>query len=219
METIKSKQTIYLEKQDIGFVDKQSMHAKRNGYSFSYREVNFFRSSMDLLFKEVQEAAGKKTVIVLCGNNENTQKIKNLLIENVPNAVKYINSNMENKIILTPGNLSSGFECFDFNLLVISVSEIFNTPSKKKRVATEFKQGETVVFSELKPGDYIVHRTNGIGEFVGISTIKTGKVVKDYIKLRYKDGDILYIPTNSLDNIRKYIGTGNKTPKINRLRK
>ena len=216
LETINTKQTIYLEKQDIGFVDKQSMHAKRNGYSFSYREVNFFRSSMDLLFKEVQEAAGKKTVIILCGNNsENTQKIKNLLIENIPNIAKYINS----QIVLTPGNISSGFECYDFNLLIICVSEIFNTPAKKKRVSTEFKQGETVVFSELKPGDYIVHRSNGIGEFVGISTIKTGKVVKDYIKLRYKDGDILYIPTNSLDNIRKYIGTGNRAPKINRLRK
>ena len=71
LETIKTKQTIYLEKQDIGFVDKQSMHAKRNGYSFSYREVNFFRSSMDLLFKEVQEAAGNKTVAILCGNKEN----------------------------------------------------------------------------------------------------------------------------------------------------
>ena len=64
-----------------------------------------------------------------------------------------------------------------------------------------------------------MHRTNGIGEFLGVNTIKTGNVTKDYIKLRYKDGDILYIPTNSLDNIRKYIGTGDKAPKVNRLRK
>lgn len=219
LDIIKTKQTIYLEKQDIGFVDKQSMHAKRNGYSFSYREVNFFRSSMDLLFKEVQEAAGNKTVIILCGNKVNTEKVKILLEENVPVASKYIASEEENKIILTEGHISSGFECYDFNLLVISVFEIFNTPVKKKRLSNEFKQGETVIFSELKPGDYIVHRTNGIGEFLGVNTIKTGTITKDYIKLRYKDGDILYIPTNSLDNIRKYIGTGDKTPKINRLRK
>ena len=67
IETLDKKQIIYLEKQDIGFVDKQSMHAKRNGYSFSYREVNFFRSSMDLYFQEIQEAVkAKKYVIVLC---------------------------------------------------------------------------------------------------------------------------------------------------------
>ncbi|MBO5413533.1 MAG: hypothetical protein J6A29_04490 [Clostridia bacterium] len=221
LETIKTKQTIYLEKQDIGFVDKQSMHAKRNGYSFSYREVNFFRSSMDLLFKEVQEAAGNKTVVILCGNKENVKKVQKLLIENVPIVSKFINDNIINKnsIMISEGELSTGFECYDFNLLVITVAEIFSTPQKKRRLPSEFKQGETVIFSELKPGDYIVHKTNGIGEFVGVSTIKTGNVTKDYIKLKYKDDDILYIPTNSLDNIRKYIGTGDRAPKINRLRK
>ncbi|MGN1301240.1 MAG: CarD family transcriptional regulator [Clostridia bacterium] len=221
LETIKTKQTIYLEKQDIGFVDKQSMHAKRNGYSFSYREVNFFRSSMDLLFQEVQEAAGNKTVAILCGNKENVKKVQKLLIENVPVVAKLINDNIINKnsIMISEGELSNGFECYDFNLLVITVSEIFSAPQKKRRLPSEFKQGETVIFSELKPGDYIVHKTNGIGEFVGVSTIKTGDVTKDYIKLKYKDDDILYIPTNSLDNIRKYIGTGDRAPKINRLRK
>lgn len=221
LETIKTKQTIYLEKQDIGFVDKQSMHAKRNGYSFSYREVNFFRSSMDLLFKEVQEAAGNKTVAILCGNKENVKKVKKLLIENVPIASKFINDNIINKnsIMISEGELSAGFECYDFNLIVITASEIFATVQKKRRLHSEFKKGETVIFSELKPGDYIVHKTNGIGEFVGVSTIKTGDVTKDYIKLKYKDDDTLYIPTNSLDNIRKYIGTGDRAPKINRLRK
>ena len=64
VEKTKERQTIYLEKQDIGFVDKQSMHAKRNGYSFSYREV--FRSSMDLLFQKLQKAinTSKQTVIL-----------------------------------------------------------------------------------------------------------------------------------------------------------
>ena len=67
IETLDKKQIIYLEKQDIGFVDKQSMHAKRNGYSFSYREVNFFRSSMDLYFQEIQEAVkAKKYIVLLC---------------------------------------------------------------------------------------------------------------------------------------------------------
>ena len=66
LNKIKEKQTIYLEKQDIGFVDKQSMHAKRNGYSFSYREVNFFRSSMDLLFQKLQKAinSSKQTIVL-----------------------------------------------------------------------------------------------------------------------------------------------------------
>lgn len=74
-DKMKNKQTIYLEKQDIGFVDKQSMHAKRNGYSFSYREVNFFRSSMDLLFQKLQKAINtSKQTIVLRRKRRRLQK-------------------------------------------------------------------------------------------------------------------------------------------------
>ena len=66
LEKIKSKQVVYLEKQDIGLINKHSMHAKRNGYSFSYREVKFFRSSMDLLFQKLQKAinTSQQTVVM-----------------------------------------------------------------------------------------------------------------------------------------------------------
>ena len=206
---IKNIQTIYLEKQYIGFVDKQSMHAKRNGYSFSYREVNFFRSSMDLCFKEIQQAQrDQKTIVILTGNKENIKKVKDLLLEKVENL---------NNITVKEGVLSTGFECYDFNLLVICVKELFAVPQKRKKLNKDFKQGETLIFSDLKIGDYVVHKTNGIGVFIGVNTIKADGVTKDYIKIKYKDDDILYIPTNNLDNIRKYIGTDSRAPKINRL--
>jgi transcription-repair coupling factor (superfamily II helicase) len=219
---LEDKQTIYLEKQDIGFVDKQSMHAKRNGYSFSYREVNFFRSSMDLLFQELQEGIkrGKQTII-LGGNADGCKKMSNLLFE------KGINNdyreNVENydlaqgSIVITPGALSAGFEMPEMNLLVISTAEIFESKPKKLRTPSSFKEGEKVVFADLKVGDYIVHKTHGIGQYIGVQTIKADNVTKDYIKINYKDDDVLYVPTNSLDNIRKYIGSEKTAPKVNRL--
>ena len=209
-EEIKNLQIIYLEKQDIGFVDKQSMHAKRNGYSFSYREVNFFRSSMDLCIKEIQKAEKDgKTVIILVGNENNEKKLKQIIEER-------IGLNTKN-ITIEKGELESGFECFDFNLFVISAKEVFSSPQKRKKSSVEFKQGETVIFSDLKVGDYIVHKTNGIGQFIGVNTIKADGITKDYIKIKYKDDDVLYIPTSNLDNIRKYIGAGDKAPRVNRL--
>ena len=51
----------------------------------------------------------------------------------------------------------------------------------------------------------MVHKTHGIGEYIGVNTIKADGVTKDYIKVKYKDNDILYVPISSLDNIRKYI--------------
>ena len=212
LDKIKNIQTIYLENKDIGFVDKQSMHAKRNGYSFSYREVNFFRSSMDLLFKEVQEGLGAGTTIaILCGASSNIKRTKDLLSEKINNPKQL------EKLIITEGSLTEGFECYDFNLLVISIQELYNVPKKRKKIPQQFKQGETIIFSDLKVGDYIVHRTNGIGQFVGINTITTDGIIKDYIKIRYKDDGILYVPTNNLDNVKKYIGSGDSVPNLNKL--
>ena len=217
---IQNKQTVYLENQDIGFVDKQSMHAKRNGYSFSYREVKFFRSSMDLLFKEVQEAIniGRQTVI-LGGSLENAKKISDILAEhNLPN--DFIEKDDElalGKVNILPGALSSGFENYDLNLYVVSCEEIFENVPKRKRLPTAFKEGETVIFSDLKIGDYIVHKTHGIGQYIGVNTIKADGIIKDYIKIKYKGDDILYVPTNSLDNVRKFIGSEGTEPKINSL--
>ena len=221
-EKVVEKQTIYLEKKDIGFVDIKSMHAKRNGYSFSYREVNFFRSSMDLLFKELQEAIikGKQTVI-LGGNKDNASRLNKILEEQ---EIKTIFTEKLNDIDLAPGviyvttgAMSTGFESFDLNLLVIDSNQILQTKPKRKKVSSAFKDGETVIFSDLKIGDYVVHRVHGIGEYIGVNTIKADGITKDYIKIKYKDDDILYIPTDSLDSIRKFIGAGNSSPKINRL--
>ena len=114
--------------------------------------------------------------------------------------------------------MSTGFDCSDFNLLLITGEELFSSIATKRRISSqEFKEGKRVVFADLKIGDYIVHKTHGIGKFIGVNTIKADNIVKDYIKIQYKDDDILYIPTNQLDNIRKYIGTGDKEPKLNRL--
>ena len=220
--SLQSKQAIYLEKQDVGFVDKQSMHAKRNGYSFSYREVNFFRSSMDLLFQELQEAIkrGKQTVI-LGGSTENCKKLSNLLLEKeIPNQyTDFLEDDITLGVVnITPGAFSTGFEFFDANLLVISTEELFEAKTvKRKKTPSMFKEGEVIVFADLKEGDYIVHKTHGIGQYIGVNTIKADGITKDYIKLKYKDDDILYIPTNDLDNIRKYVGPEKVGPRLNRL--
>ena len=215
------RQIIYLEKMDIGFIDKESMHAKRNGYSFSYREVNFFRSSMDLLFEELQKAEReKKYIVLLSGSDENSKKISELLDEKeIKNRYsKILKEDMVPGVIeVTTGTISAGFECFDLNLIVIPIEEVFNTKQKRRKSSSTFKEGETVIFNDLKIGDYVVHRTHGIGEYIGVNTIKADGITKDYIKVKYKDDDILYIPTNSLDNIRKFIGSGDSKPKLTRL--
>ena len=219
---IEKNQTIYLENQDVGFVDIKSMHAKRNGYSFSYREVNFFRFGIDLLFEEIEKAREKeKRIVILAGSEENGQKISKILFEKQinNNFTKKLEQNIEEgQIIITTGTLETGFEAYDFNLFVISAGEIFTTRKPKRVLNKTYQNADTIVFADLKIGDFVVHKNHGIGQFIGVNTITADNITKDYIKIKYKGDDILYIPTNQLDNIRKYVGVGEKhSPDLNNL--
>ena len=120
-------------------------------------------------------------------------------------------------VVVTPGSLEAGFEDYDLHFMVISSKELLNSDTKRRKPHTAFSEGQKVVFADLKQGDYVVHKTHGIGQFIGVYTINADSVTKVYIKIKYRDDDILYIPTNQLDNIRKYIGAGEKELKLNRL--
>ena len=121
-------------------------------------------------------------------------------------------------IIKNAGILHTGFESYDLKLVLVNLSEIFDVSVKKKKASSTFKEGEKVVYADLKIGDYVVHKNYGIGIFVGVNTITADGTTKDYIKLKYKDDAILYVPTSQLDSIRKYIGGGESSePKLNKL--
>lgn len=87
---------------------------------------------------------------------------------------------------------------------------------KRVRANNTFKSGEKIVFADLKVNDLVVHRNHGIGIFMGVKTITVDNSTKDYIAIKYRNDDILYVPTNNLDNVRKYIGEFDNV-KLNKL--
>ena len=185
---------------------------------FHTKEVNLFKGDVRNLELGIKQAINnKKKVVILAGNSDNANKIKKALEENI-----VIVQNLDNiilkpgEIIISEGALSNGFEDKDTKLLVISSDEFFTKSKKTKKVSDTFKSGEKIVFADLKIGDYIVHRNHGIGIFTGVNTIKEDGITKDYIQLKYRDGDILYVPTDALDNVRKYVGSEGSL-KLNKL--
>ena len=72
-------------------------------------------------------------------------------------------------------------------------------------------------FAELKPGDYVVHENHGLGIYQGIEKVEVDTVTRDYMKISYADGGILYIPATQMDLIQKYAGADTKPPKLNKL--
>ena len=207
------KQIIYLEQNDI---IKNILK-----FSFTIREINYYKAEIDLLISDLKEYVKKNKVIILGGNETTANKICELLKEKeiiykYEEEIKEVNSG---EIVVTLGAFSAGFQNYDLKLVVINLSNSFEETSKKKKYkSSAFKQGEKIVFADLKEGDLVVHKLHGIGQFMGVNTITTAdKITKDYIKIKYRNDDVLYVPTDSLDNVRKYIGGGDTSPKLNKL--
>ena len=217
---IENKTIIYIEKQDI--VNK----VQSENYKFNYRDINYYKSEIENLFEELNNAINeKKKIYIIVDQKEKAKRLKKILdekeitckIEEKLNSTIIIKST-ESIVTITIGKLSTGFENFELNQIVIVANDLISGEKRKRtRLSQAFKEGETVVFADLKIGDYVVHRKYGIGIYIGVNTIKADNTIKDYIKIKYKDDDILYIPTSDLDAIRKYIGGDAIQPKINRL--
>ena len=218
-EKLETKQLIYIEKQD----SKVKIEAEK--YKFSYREVNYYKSEMEGLFEELKKAIKeKKKIYILLETKEKAKKLKTILeekeiickIEEKLNQTIIVKPN-ESIVTISIGKLSSGFENYELNQIVLVADDLISGEKKRRVIHSAFKEGEKVVFADLKIGNYVVHKKYGIGIYIGVNTIKADGTIKDYIKIKYKNDDILYIPTSDLDSIRKYVGGDAIQPKINRL--
>jgi len=70
----------------------------------------------------------------------------------------------------------------------------------------------------MKPGDYVVHVEHGIGQFTGFRTMRTDRDEKEFLVLRYAAGDRLYVPSDQIDRVSRYIGGGgDQDPVLHRL--
>ena len=121
------------------------------------------------------------------------------------------------KIVVTTGELGRGFEYPLIHCAVISDSMLFGTQKQRARHANKKNQKRLESYSDLRIGDFVVHQNHGIGQFVGIKTLTIEGASSDYLEIRYRGDDKLFIPTNQLNLIYKYIGRDATQIKCNKL--
>ena len=95
--------------------------------------------------------------------------------------------------------------------------DIFGTGRRRSRRRRKSNTQMIDLFSDLTPGDRVVHEVYGIGRYDGLVNLENDGYKKDYLKISYAGDDVLYLPMKALDLLQKYIGTSSRKPKLSRL--
>ena len=192
----------------------------RGLYSIQTKGVNPYNNSFELLTRDLKrlKRSGYR-VILLSGSRTRAKRLAEDLRDY--DLSSFYSEDMERQvnpgeIMVSYGYVAEGYEYPMLKFMVISETDIFGRKKKKKR-RKKYEGQKIQDFAELKPGDYVVHENHGIGIYKGIEKIEVEKVVKDYMKISYADGGVLYIPVAQMDLIQKYAGADAKKPKLNKL--
>jgi transcription-repair coupling factor (superfamily II helicase) len=127
-------------------------------------------------------------------------------------------------ITVLQGSLDGGWLLAD-RLTLITDGELFGfvkqpRPSTQQRLSAGKKRPipHQWFLPQLAPGDYVVHVDHGIALFHGLIKISSDGVEREYLVLDYAGGDRLYVPTERIDRVSRYIGAGDQVPHLSRLR-
>ncbi|PZN12684.1 MAG: transcription-repair coupling factor [Bacillota bacterium] len=126
------------------------------------------------------------------------------------------------EVVAAPGALSEGFELPSLRTVVLTEREIFGRRVPRRRAPAPSHADRIEVqalerLSDLKPGDYVVHVHHGIGRFLGLKTMEVQGVQRDYLAIQYAGGDRLYVPTDQIELVQKYVGAEGHQPRLAKL--
>lgn len=120
-------------------------------------------------------------------------------------------------VYLSGLTLPQGFRYPDSRLLILTRTEIFGREKRRKTTYRPRKSSDLLHYQDLTVGDFVVHEVYGIGEYLGTETIEYDGLIRDFIKISYKGSDALYVPTDEMDRVTKYIGSGGAKPVLSSL--
>ena len=150
--------------------------------------------------------------LVLCGTRRRAELLQQMLREKNLSAflsIPLTGLPKSGQILLTEGNLPYGMEYPLSKLAVLTEGQLIAKTEVKRKVKKSATNRQKLnSFTDLTPGDLVVHENYGIGRFVAMEQIKVDNAIKDYIKIAYQGSDTLFVPATQLDLVSKYIGGG-----------
>ncbi len=177
---------------------------------------NLDTAASDLQHYQKQEFGS----LVLCGSRRRCELLQQMLRDKGLSAFLCIPLTVMPKagqILLSDGTLPYGMEYPLSKLAILTEGQLLARSAPKKKAAKKTaatNRQKLNSFTDLTPGDLVVHENYGIGRFVAMEQIKVDNAVKDYIKIAYAGSDTLFIPATQLDMVSKYIGGGGEETNV-----
>ena len=180
-----------------------------------------FRGQMDLLENEANRwLSQKQQVLVLLSDKEKTNSLREFFAHRrIPSLIeKETEPLRDDAINIRQGALLTGFEMASARLVVVTEKDIFGRHKRRTAVRHHSDYGEKIShFRDIKPGDYVVHESHGIGKYLGVETLDVGGIHKDYLHIQYAGDDKLFVPTDQVGLLQKYIGSEGEVPRLHRM--
>lgn len=184
------------------------------------RPMQRFFGQLPLLKNELQRWIGQgQTIVLMANSKERRDQIGRTLHDFNISALETEKDDLRiNQVQLIAANLNNGFEMPTAGLVVITEGEMFKQVKKRHHRVQKLANAERLKsYTDLKPGDYVVHVNHGIGIFSGIRTMEVDGVHQDYMVINYRNNAQIFVPVTQLNLVQKYVSAESKTPRINRL--
>jgi transcription-repair coupling factor (superfamily II helicase) len=183
------------------------------------KQLPGYGGSMDTAVSDLAHYQKQEfSTLVLCGTRRRAELLQELLREKNLSAFLCIPLDTLPKagqILLTEGTLPYGMEYPDCKMAILTEGQLIaKSEPKRKAKKTATNRQKLNSFTDLSPGDLVVHENYGIGRFVAMERIKVDGAIKDYIKIAYQGSDTLFIPATQLDLVSKYIGGGGEDANV-----
>lgn len=120
-------------------------------------------------------------------------------------------------ISVVAAEMTSGFQYPDMRLLLLTDAEIYGRQKKRRLFAAAEEGARIASYTDLTPGDYVVHVNHGVGRYSGVQKLEVGGVQRDYLLVQYAGEDRVYVPTDQVAMLQKYIGMEDAAPRLNKL--
>ncbi|MFZ5646224.1 MAG: transcription-repair coupling factor [Bacillota bacterium] len=187
--------------------------------TFTAKGMHAFLGRMDILTDEVLnwKRAGY-AVALLAGSSDRARQLLEVMRDAKIDAYRIgtlTGDIRPGNVVITESSLSGGFEFPAGKLAVITGAEMYGRQKRARERARSKNRMEP--FTDLKVGDYVVHVNHGIGRYTGIEKLDIAGVQKDYLAIKYSGEDKLYVPTDQVGLIQKYLGGEADAPKLSKL--